>query len=154
MAYVPVPKDLTKVKTKVLFGLTKRQLICFSLAALVGLPVFVLLRKSSGNSTAAMCMILVMLPFGMLALYEKNGRPLEKVIHDMIQVLFVRPKQRPYQTNNYYAVLQRQSRLNEEVQQIVRGAKHKAAPSDRAARKAPSGGKNNSETNPRGKKTD
>ena len=26
MAYVPVPKDLTKVKTKVAFNLTKRQL--------------------------------------------------------------------------------------------------------------------------------
>lgn len=33
MPYVPVPKDLTKVKTKVAAGLTKRQLICFSLAA-------------------------------------------------------------------------------------------------------------------------
>lgn len=29
MAYVPVPKDLNAVKTKVLFNLTKRQLICF-----------------------------------------------------------------------------------------------------------------------------
>ena len=27
MAYVTVPKDLTKVKSKVVFGLTKRQLI-------------------------------------------------------------------------------------------------------------------------------
>ena len=31
MPYVTVPKDLTKVKTKVLFNLTKRQLICFSI---------------------------------------------------------------------------------------------------------------------------
>ena len=37
MPYVPVPKDLTKVKTKLAFNLTKRQLICFSLAGLVGL---------------------------------------------------------------------------------------------------------------------
>lgn len=29
MAYVNVPKDLTKIKSKVLFNLTKRQLICF-----------------------------------------------------------------------------------------------------------------------------
>ena len=29
MAYVTVPKDLTHVKSKVLFGLTKRQLVCF-----------------------------------------------------------------------------------------------------------------------------
>ena len=33
--YVPVPKDLTTVKTKVAFNLTKRQLICFGLAAAV-----------------------------------------------------------------------------------------------------------------------
>ena len=32
MPYVPVPKDLTKVKTKVAFNLTKRQLIFFSIA--------------------------------------------------------------------------------------------------------------------------
>ncbi len=36
MAYVPVPKDLTKVKTKVAFNLTKRQLICFGSGALIG----------------------------------------------------------------------------------------------------------------------
>lgn len=36
MAYVNVPKDLTKIKSKVLFNLTKRQLICFGLAALMG----------------------------------------------------------------------------------------------------------------------
>ena len=30
MAFVPVPKDLNRVKTKVMFNLTKRQLICFS----------------------------------------------------------------------------------------------------------------------------
>ena len=34
MAYVPVPKDLTKVKTKVAFNLTKRQLVCFGCGAL------------------------------------------------------------------------------------------------------------------------
>ena len=37
MAYVNVPKDLTKVKTKVLFNLTKRQLICAGYKAEAGL---------------------------------------------------------------------------------------------------------------------
>ena len=40
MAYVPVPKDLTKVKTKVAFNLTKRQLVCFGGGALIGVPLF------------------------------------------------------------------------------------------------------------------
>ena len=30
-----VPKDLNKIKSKVLFNLTKRQLICFGVAALI-----------------------------------------------------------------------------------------------------------------------
>ena len=36
MAFVSVPKDLTKVKNKIIFNLTKRQLICFGIAAAVG----------------------------------------------------------------------------------------------------------------------
>ena len=59
MAYVPVPKDLTKVKTKVAFNLTKRQLVCFGCGALIGVPLFFLLRGPAGNSVAAMCMMLV-----------------------------------------------------------------------------------------------
>ena len=60
MAYVPVPKDLTKVKTKVMFNLTRRQLVCFTAGALVGVPLFFLLREPAGNSMAAMCMMLVL----------------------------------------------------------------------------------------------
>lgn len=108
MAYVPVPKDLTKVKTKVMFNLTKRQLICFTGGALIGVPLFFLLRKPTGNSVAAMCMMLVMLPFFMLAMYEKHGQPLEKIVGNILKVAVIRPKQRPYQTNNFYAVLKRQ----------------------------------------------
>ena len=55
MAYVPIPKDLTKVKTKVMFNLTKRQLICFGAGVLIGAPLFFLLMGPLGSSTAAMC---------------------------------------------------------------------------------------------------
>ena len=119
MAYVPVPKDLTKVKTKVIFNLTKRQLVCFSGGALFGVPLFFLLKNPIGNSAAAMCMVVAMLPFFMLAMYERNGQTLEKIIGNIIRVAFVRPKQRPYQTNNFYAVLMRQEQLDKEVHQIV-----------------------------------
>lgn len=40
MAYVTVPKDLTHVNSKVLFGLTKRQLVCFGGALLTGGPLY------------------------------------------------------------------------------------------------------------------
>ena len=121
MAYVPVPKDLTRVKTKVMFNLTKRQLICFGAGVLIGAPLFFLLLRPLGSSTAAMCMMLVMLPFFLLGVYEKNGQPLEKVAGNIIQASILRPRQRPYRTNNFYALLERQDKLDKEVSRIVHG---------------------------------
>ena len=58
-AYIPVPRDLTRVKTKVFFNLTKRQLLCFVAAALIGVPIFfpvsythLLLQSSRGSYTS------------------------------------------------------------------------------------------------------
>ena len=51
MPFVPVPKDLTKVKTKVAFNLTKRQLLCFGVGGLVGIPTYLLTRGSIGNDS-------------------------------------------------------------------------------------------------------
>ena len=121
MAYVPVPKDLSKVKTKVAFNLTKRQILCFAAALLIGLPLFFLLKGSAGTNLAAMAMIVVMLPCFLLAMYEKQGLPLEKILRNMIRVYFIRPKHRPYETNNFYSALARQEKLDKEVQRIVYG---------------------------------
>ena len=131
MAYVPVPKDLTKVKTKVMFNLTKRQLICFGGGALLGVPLFFLLKGPAGTSTAAMCMVIIMLPFFLLAMYEKNGQPLEIIIGNILRVCFLRPKVRPYQTDNFYAVLARQEQLEREVYRIVN---HKTQTNPRRAK--------------------
>lgn len=126
MAYVTIPKDLTKVKSKVLFGLTRRQLICFGAAVLVGVPLFFLLKNNVDSSMATLCMILIMLPFFLFAMYERHGQPLEVVIEQMVQTLFVRPKERPYQTNNFYDAVQRQILVEKEVQTVVQKAnRHK-----------------------------
>lgn len=121
MAYVPVPKDLSRIKTKVALNLTKRQIICFSAALLIGLPLFFLLKDSTGTSFSAFVMIVVMLPCFLIAMYEKHGQPLEVVAKNIIQTKFIRPKERPYQTENFYAVLERQRKLEKEVSAIVNG---------------------------------
>lgn len=123
MAYVPVPKDLTKVKTKVIFNLTKRQAVCFGAALLVGLPLFFLLKDSAGTQTAAFIMVLVMLPCFFFAMYEKHGQPLETIIKNMVHTKFTQPKERPYQTDNFYSALERQRRLEKEVCAIAKKAK-------------------------------
>ena len=119
MAYVTVPKDLTKVKSKILFGLAKRQVICFGSAALLGVPLFFLAKDSMGATPAVLCMILVMLPFFLLAMYERNGQPLEVFLGHLIQNKFIRPKERIYQTNNLYSALVRQAELEKEVRAIA-----------------------------------
>jgi hypothetical protein len=105
MAYVSVPKDLTKVKTKVIFNLTKRQLICIGIAGVIGLPFYFLTRGVLGTSNAATGMVLLMLPALFFALYEKDGMPLEKVLLNIIRVRFLNPGLRLYETKNLYSVL-------------------------------------------------
>ena len=119
-AYIPVPRDLTRVKSKVFFNLTKRQLICFGSAALIGVPSFFLLKLAFSISTSVMIMMVIMMPFFFLAMYEKHGQPLEVFLKHFIQANFVRPKTRPYKTDNYYAALVRQAKAEEEVEKIVR----------------------------------
>ena len=119
-SYISVPRDLTKVKSKVMFNLTKRQLICFGLAALIGVPSFFLLKTVVKVNTAVIGMMVIMMPFFFLAMYEKNGQPLEVILNHMIQAVFKRPKIRPYMTDNYYAALLRQAKAEKEVENIVR----------------------------------
>ncbi len=105
MAYVSVPKDLTKVKTKVLFNLTKRQIICIGIAAAIGLPFYFLTRDALGTSNAATGMVMLMLPAFFFALFEKDGMPLERILFNIIRVKMLNPGVRPYETENLYSVL-------------------------------------------------
>lgn len=81
MAYVTIPKDLSKVKNKVFLNLTKRQLVCMGFAA---------------------GMVLLMLPEFFFALYEKNGMHLETILTNFISVRFKRPAVRRYEIENLY----------------------------------------------------
>ena len=119
MAYVTITKDLTEVKDKVAFGLTKRQIVCFSLGGIAGVGTYFLTRHSLGNDLALLLLIALAAPFMLFGLYEKNGQPLEKILKNIIRVRLLAPAARPYQTNNRFAALERQARYEKEVQQLV-----------------------------------
>lgn len=118
MPFVPVPKDLSKIKSKVAFNLTKRQLICFGVGSILGIPTYLTLHTGIGNDLAALLMIGLMLPFFAFGIYEKDGKPLEKVIWNFISVSFLRPSVRPFRTDNGYAALMRQYEYDREVDKI------------------------------------
>ena len=103
MPYVNVPNDLSKIKTKIAFNLTKRQLVCFGGAALVGVPSYLLARSALGSTGAMFVMLGLMLPAFLLAMYERDGLPLEKVVGLIIRARYLRSGVRPYKTGNIYA---------------------------------------------------
>ena len=75
-------------------------------------------------SSAAMLMVVIMLPFIFFALYEKDGQPAEKILGHVVKSMFLRDKVRPYRTNNLYSAIQRQIKEQEELQigkQIPKG---------------------------------
>ena len=128
MAYVSVPKDLSKVKTKILFNLTKRQLVCFGTAAAIGVPTFFLTKDIIGNSAAVMVMIVLMLPAFFAAMYEKDGMPAEKIFLYIARAKWFYPPLRPYKTENFYHVIEMEGKLfaqNEKIRTRAVKAKRK-----------------------------
>ncbi len=118
-SYISVPRDLTKVKSKVMFNLTKRQLICFSVAALFGVPSFFLIKHFTSVNTGVMGMMIIMMPFFFLAMYEKHGQPLEVYARHFINATFIRPRQRPYKTDNHYDAIERYARARQDIRNII-----------------------------------
>ena len=111
MPYVNVPTDLSRIKTKIMFGLTKRQLICFGSAAVAGVPAYLFTRSVIGNSAALFLMIALMIPAFLLAMYERDGLPAEKVLRNILRHRFFRPQIRPYKTENFYAALSEEENI-------------------------------------------
>jgi hypothetical protein len=136
--YIPIPKDLTKVKTKIAFNLTKKQLICFGLAAAVGIPAYIFSRAAIGNTTAVLLMIGLMMPFFLLAMFEKDGQPAEKALRNIIRAKFW-PSVRPYKTENMYKYLDKGGNSNAVIQTAEGKAKAKTNGSSSSAIKKAKG---------------
>ena len=120
---VPVPKDLSGIKTKVALNLTKRQIICFSGAAITGVPLYFLTKGVLGTQAAAFIMVGVMLPFFFLAMYERDGFPAEKLLYFMIRQKMLTPGIRPYKSENLYEQLEEREKIKKEVRYLEEKAK-------------------------------
>jgi len=127
MAFVSVPKDLSRVKTKLALNLTKRQLICFSIAGAIGIPMYFVSRGVIGNSAAVLLMIALMFPFFFLAMFERDGQPAEKIICNMLRVKFLWASKRPYMTENFYKIIQKEEEIFAESKKKLQSIKKASA---------------------------
>jgi hypothetical protein len=115
---VAVPKDLSSIKTKVAMNLTKRQLICFGSAGVVGIPFYLVTKGVLGTQVSALIMVALMLPFFFLAMYEKDGFPAEKILYFMLRQKILTPGIRPYKSENLYKQLEEREKLKKEVRYL------------------------------------
>ena len=120
---VQVPKDLSGIKTKVALNLTKRQIICFSGAAVTGIPLYFLTKGLIGTSAASLLMMGAMLPFFFFAMYEKDGFPAEKILLHIIRQKFLRPGIRVYRSQNLYDRIIEYDKLEKEGAWLEKKAK-------------------------------
>jgi len=94
--YVPIPKDISKIKNKIVIGLTKRQIIGFGCAAVLGLPVFFQLNKYVSQDVGMMALFIIGAPCLFIALYERDGIPCEEWIKNWLRHKFLSQHIRKY----------------------------------------------------------
>ena len=123
MAYVPVPKDFSKIKTKLALNLTKRQIICFSLAGICGVPVYLLTKAGLGTDVAANAYDHSDAAIFFFAMYEKDGFPAEKILLHIIRQKFLRPGIRVYRSQNLYDRIIEYDKLEKEGTWLEKKAK-------------------------------
>lgn len=103
--YAKIPKDLSEIKQKFLFGLTKRQVICFGSGFAAGLPAFFIAQSKSGDiSSGLVAMFIVASPFIVCGIYNKNGLFFEQMLKNMI-AFFRSPRKRIYRSENAYTMI-------------------------------------------------
>lgn len=106
--YVKIPQDIREIKQKFMFGLTKRQLVCFGLGIGLGFPMFFLLKFTVGDLAISIIgMGLVAMPFILCSFSFKNGTTFDRYFKNMFRFLRS-PKKRTYQSEDMFSAIERQ----------------------------------------------
>ncbi|QWG92853.1 PrgI family protein [Bacillus mycoides] len=95
---VSIPKDLKTIKSKLFFGLTKRQLIGFSIALAISLPVFFLL-KSYSVDIALYGLFFTACPAIFATIFTKDGMPAETWIKLYLEFKYLNPQKRYFKVS-------------------------------------------------------
>ncbi len=122
---VSVPKDLSKIKTKLALNLTKRQFICFGAGIAAAVPVFFLTKTVFGVEGGALLCMFSASPFFLLGMYEKNGVPAEKLLFYSIRHDYIRPQERPKDTLSRFEKEERKEKVRKEIEALENKAAKK-----------------------------
>lgn len=116
--HVDMVKDPTRVKSRFIGSFTKRQVVCYGIAALIGIPFYLLTKDVIGKETAALFMAVLMFPPIMASLYEKDGLPAEKYVARFVRWRFLRPMKRIYKKENRFEKMEKRKLMEMEVEAL------------------------------------
>ena len=111
-------KDPTKVKSRFIGSFSKRQILCYGIAVLIGVPFYLLTKDIIGKESAALFMVALMFPAIICSIYEKDGLPAEKYFLRFIKWRFIRPMKRAYRKENRFERMKRREQLESEAQSL------------------------------------
>ena len=115
MPYVDIIQDFSGVSRKIVFGLTKRQIVSIVIAAVMGMPFYFISRPFIGIS-AIFLMIALMVPSLLIGFYPmKDGVPVEKRLANYIKARYIRPAKRPYRTETVYSRMELAAKIQEVI---------------------------------------
>lgn len=94
---VRIPKEITEYTEKIIFGLSGRQLLCLTLALVIGISSYALFTNLFNKEMASYLVIIEALPLFALGFIKKDGFTFEKYLSFAIKHKFSPPR-RTYQT--------------------------------------------------------
>jgi hypothetical protein len=117
---VPIVKDPTKVKSRFIGSFSKRQIVCYGIAILMGVPFYFCTKDVLGKETSALIMVALMFPAIISSIYEKEGLPAEKYFIRYFRWKFIRPVNRAYKAENRFARQEKRKQMEMEVEALER----------------------------------
>lgn len=114
---VPIPKELKTIKSKLFFGLTKRQLIGFSSALVIGFPVFLLL-KNFNLEIALYGLFFTAFPVIFGTIFTKDGMPAETWIKLYLEYKYLNPQRRYFKVSKKNAKVAAERNMMHEKRKV------------------------------------
>src|SRR5699024_3602832 len=95
---ISIPTDLKQIESKLVFGLTKRQIIGFGFGIVIGVLIYILL-KNINLDIAMYGLFFVASPIIFATIYKKNNMYMEKWLKLLIQQKKLNPNKRYYKVS-------------------------------------------------------
>ena len=112
MIEVKIPKEIRDFKSKVIFNLTARQIICLVLAIAIDVPAYIFLKPIIGDEIASWLVIFLAAPIFLVGFIKKDGMSYEKYILIMLRFSFLTPRIRKYKTENIFTYINNEQKKN------------------------------------------